>query len=234
MLSWGAGRPRGLPGQTARGTDRGREAGEAEGAGYHSSVRIRHSSFDARQHRGNEPGQQESAAQRERPSKSQLKREMTALQELGEQLLGLSLARLRTLPIPEKLYEAIELAQRIRDREGLRRQRQYIGRLMRDVDPQPIRDALSQHGASHRAEVAAMHSAEQWRERLLTQPDALDAFRHEHPQANPQLAKLVASARAEAGAAQHGRHYRELFRLLRDTIAAGQRQADEQPEGPGA
>lgn len=199
----------------------GRPGRGRRGAGYHSSVRIRHSSFDARQHRDHAQAPHEPASRHERPSKSQLKREMTALQELGEQLLGLPLAKLRTLPVPEKLYDAIELAQRIRDREGLRRQRQYIGRLMRDVDPEPIRDALSLHGSAHRAEVSAMHAAERWRERLLAEADAADAFRRDYPQVGPELEKLVAGARAEAGGPQHGRRYRELFRLLRDTIAAG-------------
>lgn len=184
-------------------------------------MRIRHSSFDARQHRDQPEQAQERSARDERPSKSQLKREMTALQELGEQLLRLPLAKLRTLPVPEKLYDAIELAQRIRDREGLRRQRQYIGRLMRDVDPAPLRDALSLDGATHRAQVAAMHGAEHWRERLLAEPGSLDDFRREYPQAGPELERLIEGAKAEAGAPQHGRRYRELFRLLRDLITAG-------------
>jgi ribosome-associated protein len=144
---------------------------------------------------------------------------MTALQELGEQLLKLPLPKLRDMPIPEKLYDAIELAQRIKDREGLRRQRQYIGRLMRDVDPAPLRDALSVDGAAHRAEVAAMHSAERWRERILAEPGALAEFFSGYPQGEREkLEKLVAGARADAASPQHGRHYRQLYRMLRDVI----------------
>lgn len=184
-------------------------------------MRIRHSSFDARQHRDQPEEQQEPSARYDRPSKSQLKREMTALQELGEQLLKLPLSKLRDMPIPEKLFDAIELAQRIKDREGLRRQRQYIGRLMRDVDPEPLRDALSLDGAAHRAEVAAMHSAERWRARLLADNAALAEFCSGYPQGARELEKLeklVAGARAEASAPQHGRSYRQLYRLLRDVI----------------
>lgn len=175
-------------------------------------------------------------AEGERPSKSQLKREMTALQELGERLLALPPQKLRELPVPEKLFDAIELARRIKDREGLRRQRQYIGRLMRDIDPEPLRDALSQDGATHRAEVAAMHSAEQWRERLLREPREAEAFRRRYPGADAELDRLVVAARAEAGAARPGRRYRELFRLLRDTIAADAAEAaspsEQQPTSP--
>lgn len=145
---------------------------------------------------------------------------MTALQELGEQLMGLPLAKLRKLQVPEKLYDAIELAQRIKGREGLRRQRQYIGRLMRDIDPEPLRDALSLDGAAHRAQVSAMHSAERWRERMLAEPTAVDEFRREYPQTGDALEKLVAGARARAGSPQNCREYRQLFRLLRDTIVA--------------
>jgi ribosome-associated protein len=193
-------------------------------------VRIRHSSFDARQHRDQPEEPQEPSARYDRPSKSQLKREMTALQ-----LLKLPLSKLRDMPIPEKLFDAIELAQRIRDREGLRRQRQYIGRLMRDVDPAPLRDALSVDGAAHRAEVAAMHSAERWRERLLADNAALAEFCSGYPQGPRELEKLeklVAGARAEASSPQHGRSYRQLYRLLRDIVlAASMPQPAARPAG---
>lgn len=162
-----------------------------------------------------------------RPSKSQLKREMTALQELGERLLTLAPARLRSLPIPQELVEAVELAQRIRgSREGLRRQRQYIGRLMREIDARPLRDALSVDGAAHRAEVAAMHAAEHWRERLLADPQALDELVERNPacaELADAIARLVDDARAELACAQPGRRHRELFRTLRDALSGAPR-----------
>jgi len=145
---------------------------------------------------------------------------MNALQDLGERLLEMPLAKLRTLPIPDQLIEAVELAQRIRNsREGLRRQRQYIGRLMRDIDAEPLRDALSADGAHHRREVATMHAAEHWRERLLADPKALAEFIEQFPHADPGLAKLIDETRADLGKTPPGRHYRELFRQLRDTIS---------------
>jgi len=155
-----------------------------------------------------------------RPSKSQLKREMTALQALGEQLLDVPPAKLRTLPIPSELIEAVELAQRIRNsREGLRRQRQFIGRLMREIDAGPLRDALAADGSRHRAEVAAMHAAEHWRTRLLEEPQAIDEFVAQHPALADELPRLVEQARAERAGGQPGRRQRELFRRLRDVLA---------------
>ncbi len=146
---------------------------------------------------------------------------MTELQKLGVQLLELPPAKLRDLPIPEELIEAIALAQKIRNsREGHRRQRQYIGRLMRDIDPEPIRDALSMHGARHRAEVAAMHTAEHWRERLLADPKALAEFSGLYPNAGDSLPALLDAARAELASGQPGRRIRELFRALRDAVTA--------------
>ena len=163
-----------------------------------------------------------------RPSKSQLKREMDELQQLGVQLLELPAARLRELPIPAELIEAVELAQRIRNsREGLRRQRQFIGKLMRDIDPEPLRDALSLHGSRHRAEVAAMHAAEHWRDRLLADPQALAEFRQRHPGADDALATLLDAARGEIAQGKPGRRIRELYRRLRDALI------EESSELPG-
>ncbi len=182
-----------------------------------------------------------------KPSKSQLKRDMTALQELGEALLRLQPSKLKRLPLPPDLVDAIELAQRITSREGLRRQRQYIGRLMRDVDAQPIRDALSVDGTRHRSEVARMHTAEHWRDRMLAAPDALAQFLAEHPGAAGHTASgpgtteagtsgtgtlgtgtdapvdwtaLIEAARQEKSRDQPGRSYRDLYRLLYRVLEA--------------
>ena len=172
-----------------------------------------------------------------KPSKSQLKRDMTALQELGEALLRLQPSKLKRLPLPPDLVDAIELAQRITSREGLRRQRQYIGRLMRDVDAQPIRDALSVDGTRHRSEVARMHTAEHWRDRMLAAPDALAQFLAEHPGATGHgtsgadtsgtgtdapvdWTALIEAARQEKSRDQPGRSYRDLYRLLYRVLEA--------------
>lgn len=145
---------------------------------------------------------------------------MTALQDLGEELLRLTPAKLRKLPIPQELIEAVELAQRIANsREGLRRQRQFIGKLMREIDAAPLRDALSADGARHRGEVATMHAAEHWRTRLLEEPAALAEFVALNPALADALPRLIEQVHAERAKAQPGRRYRELYRLLRDTLA---------------
>jgi len=166
----------------------------------------------------------------ERPSKSQRKREMTALQDLGEELLALPVPKLRALPIPPELVEAVELAQRIHSREGLRRQRQYIGRLMRDVDVGPLRLALDVDGAGHRLEVARMHAAERWRERLLGEPGALAAFRARHGDPGAEFERCVADAGAELARGQPGRRYRELYRTLRACLSADDAASKPSPE----
>ena len=165
-----------------------------------------------------EPQDGEDDQHRGRPSKSQLKRESTALQQLGEELLALPPGKLRNLPIPEQLIEAVELAHRIsKTRGGLRRQRQFIGKLMREIDPQPLREALASDGARHRNEVATMHAAEHWRERLLQEVGGLDEFVAQYPEHSPiavELERLIQTAKAEKAANQPGRRYRELYRQL--------------------
>lgn len=175
-----------------------------------------------------------------KPSKSQLKRDMTALQELGEELLRLQPSRLKRLPLPPDLVDAIELAQRITSREGLRRQRQYIGRLMRDVDAQPIRDALSVDGTRHRSEVARMHTAEHWRDRLLAEPDALAQFLAEHPVAADTAVdgpdgwkERIEAARLEKTRDQPGRGYRDLYRHLYRLLES-ESSADAEASGDAA
>lgn len=160
----------------------------------------------------------------DRPSKSQVKRDMTALQELGERLVALSRERLRQLPIPERLYDAIIEAQRTRSFEGRRRQRQYVGKLMRDVDPEPLRAQLAIWDGSSQAEVAQFHQYETLRERLLESDDQLTAFIARHPEADPQhLRAMIRAARKEnaanatlnPGQEPQRKQYRALFQEIK-------------------
>ena len=158
-----------------------------------------------------------------RTSKSQMKRDMIALQKLGEELVGQSGERLEKVELPEGLRDAIVDAQKIRDHEGRRRQMQYIGRLMRDVDVAPIRAALDAWAGASRAEAAALHAVERWRERLLDDDNALTDFASAHGAAlNPDtLQRLRATIRASRKERSDGRppkHFRELFRLVRDVV----------------
>lgn len=166
------------------------------------------------------PGRHDLSTGREvedtRPSKTQLKREMDALQDLGETLVGLDGARLASLDLPERLVDAIVLARGITRHEARRRQIQYVGRLMREVDPAPIRAALERWETVPREEKARFATLERWRERLLDDPQAIDAFVAAHPAADRDaLARAVAAARAERGSGGPPKAFRELFKWLR-------------------
>lgn len=157
----------------------------------------------------------------DRPSKSQLKRDMTALQDLGRRLTELPADRLERLGLPDRLREAIDQYTRITAHEGGRRQLQFIGRLMRDVDPVPLREALDAYHGESKAEVAAMHLAERWRERLLAEPAALAEFAATYRVADmTHLRNLMRGAAREKSGSKPPRDYRELYRALREAMAA--------------
>lgn len=155
------------------------------------------------------------------PSKTQRKRESHELQALGETIVGLPKARLDKLALPEPLLDAVMLARKITAHEGRRRQMQYIGKLMRRVDADAIRAVLVVDDDRHRAETAIMHAAERWRDALIAEPGRLTEFVGKYPLAALRnLHPMIRSAATEVSRAQHGRHYRELFRELRDIMSA--------------
>lgn len=153
-------------------------------------------------------------------SKTKRKQEMHELQALGAALVDLPETQLRAMPLDEDLRAAVLHAKRISRHEARRRQLQYIGRLMREVDPAPIRarlDALE--GTS--AEATARHRRlEQLRERLLADDAALTELVAEHPDADAQqLRALIRNARREQKEGRAPRAYRELFRTLKSMEA---------------
>ena len=152
----------------------------------------------------------------EGPSKSQLKREALELHDLGAELVELPPHQLATLGLPEKLVDAIELARRISSHGAKKRQRQYIGGLLRDLDTAPLRALLEQLKGADRASKARFQENERWRERLIKEGDgALAEFLTRHPNADRQhLRRLVREAAQEAAAGKPPRHARELFRYL--------------------
>ncbi|MDQ2962771.1 MAG: DUF615 domain-containing protein, partial [Pseudomonadota bacterium] len=151
----------------------------------------------------------------ERPSKTRQKAEMDALQMLGQALLDVGPARRAELDLPERLVEALDAAQRMTHREARRRQMQFIGRLMRDIEAAPIRTRLAQWADAPNAEKARLHAVERWRERLLAEDHALDRLCAERPAADrARLAALVGAVHAERARGQPPRAYRELFRAL--------------------
>jgi ribosome-associated protein len=148
-------------------------------------------------------------------SKTRRKHVMLALQDLGETLTELRPDRLAALALPERLAEAIATARKLTRHEARRRQMQFVGKLMRDIDPAPIEAQLVKWAAAPNAEKARLADVERWRERLLDEPDALDQLCVRLPRADrPRLAGLVARATHERshGSAPHA--YRELFREL--------------------
>jgi ribosome-associated protein len=155
------------------------------------------------------------------PSKTKRKQAMHALQDLGIQLVALDAKRLATLDLPEKLLDAIALARSATRHEAKRRQLQYIGRLMRDIDPAPLREALAAWAQGGQRERAHFALLEHWRDRVLSEPDGVQAFAAAYPAASPDtLMDLAADARAERarGAAPH--KGRALFRELKRIVDA--------------
>ncbi len=164
----------------------------------------------------------------EKPSKTQRKRAMHELQEIGERLIGLNPEQLAAIALPENLHEAVEQAQRITRHEARRRQLQYIGRLMRAVDPEPIREKLKVWDGVSTEETARVHRIERWRDKLIENDGAIGALVRAHPGIDAQrLRALVRNAREERNAGRPPRAYRELFRTLRDIIADSQPVPDD-------
>jgi ribosome-associated protein len=140
---------------------------------------------------------------------------MHDLQELGEALVNLSASRLSALALPERLSDAVTQARGITKHEARRRQMQFIGRLMRDVDPEPIKAQLAHWNDAPNAEKARLASVERWRERLLQGADALDALCAAAPAANRvEIADLIAKTQRERALGSPPHAYRELFRAL--------------------
>lgn len=153
-------------------------------------------------------------------SKSQDKRDMAALRDLGASLLDLPQARVDALPLNEKLAGALRDARRITSHEARRRQIQYIGKLMREQDPAPIRAALAEAAGQSASARARQKQLEQWRERLIKDDAALTEFAGEHPATDVQVLRtLIRNARKEIAGAHPPRAQRELFRVVREALA---------------
>ena len=159
------------------------------------------------------------------PSRTELKRESTELQKLGEELLTLRDEWMARLNLPEKLQDALHEAKNISNFEGKRRQMQFIGKLMRQLEPEildQVRSALvDQHSGSAR-ETLALHQTEKGRDDLITDEDAFTRWVAAFPKTDSQqLRALIRQARKDAvpgkpgEAPRHGKAYRELFQMVR-------------------
>src|SRR5882724_12784319 len=153
---------------------------------------------------------------------------MHELQALGTRLVELNSEQLAAVGLPENLRDAIEFARRTTKHEARRRQMQYIGRLMRSVDPEPIREKLKIWDGVSAEHTAQQHRVERWRDKLIENDGAIGALVRAHPGIDAQrLRALVRNAREERNAGRPPRAYRELFRTLRDIIADSQPVPDD-------
>ena len=148
-------------------------------------------------------------------SKTRRKKQMAELQDLGAALVKLSREQLERIQMPGELREAVLECQRFTKHEAIRRQMQYIGRIMRGIDAGPIAAQLAAMHAPSRRDTALFHLAEKWRSEMLADPAAIDRFVHAFPAADPhRLRGLVDAAGAERRAERSPRNFRELFHVI--------------------
>lgn len=149
------------------------------------------------------------------PSKTQLKKDMHELQELGETLTTMSKDKLDQLDLPESLRDALEELGRVGKHEATRRHMQFIGKLMRDIDPEPIRAQIDRWEMGTRANKAAFKASERWRDRLIAEPDALTEFATQQPEIDREaLNELLKRARTQAARGEAPAASRQVFRMI--------------------
>jgi ribosome-associated protein len=166
------------------------------------------------------------------PSKTQLKAEADSQQALGVRLTALSKDKLIKLNLSEELFEAVLESKKITANGAIRRHRQYLGRLMREIDTAPIIEQLARWDGKHTAENAYFHGLERWRERLIHDSDALSEFMARHPATDSQqLRSLIRNAQKELASNKPPKSSRELFKLLREITSAEDPEAEQDPLG---
>jgi len=173
----------------------------------------------------------------ERPSKSEAKRQSLVLQKLGEELVNEARDRVKRVPMPEDVREAILMCQTISNHEGRRRQMQFVGKKMRTLDEEEIaiiqRTIDSWKGMS-KADTAALHALERRRDKLLADDKALTVLLSEHAELDGQhLRTLIRNARKEQAENKPPKAYREIFQILKDLSNKGKAAkagADAEPE----
>ncbi|WLI88499.1 ribosome biogenesis factor YjgA [Massilia sp. R2A-15] len=162
----------------------------------------------------------------ERPSKSEAKRQSLEVQKLGEELVNAPRDRVKRVPMPEDVMEAILMCQTITNHEGRRRQMQFVGKKMRTLDEEEIaviqRTIEGWKGMS-KADTAALHALERRRDKLLADDKALTVLLEEHPELDVQhLRALIRNARKEQAENKPPKAYREIFQILKDLSKKGQ------------
>jgi ribosome-associated protein len=159
-------------------------------------------------------------------SKTRRKREAHDLQDLGKALVKLSREQLARVDMPESLRDAVAECRRFTRHEAIRRQMQYIGRIMRDIDASPIAAQLAELEAPSKRQTALFHVAEQWRDEIVANPEAIARLVQEYPDVDAKrVQELAERARDEKRTSKPPRRYRELFHVLNALLQAhGRRQ----------
>lgn len=153
------------------------------------------------------------------PSKTKIKKQMHDLQDIGAELVALGKDQLAQLSLPENLHDAIREMHRINKFGAQRRQMQYIGKLMREVDTAPIIAKLDAWKGVSQQHTAHLHLLERWRDRLLESDSALTELLATHPQTDAQhLRALIRNAQKEKEAGKSPKSYREIFQVLKDLL----------------
>ncbi|NBI13498.1 ribosome-associated protein [[Haemophilus] felis] len=148
-------------------------------------------------------------------SKSEIKRDAEALKKLGEQLVNLTKPQLAKIPLDESLLEAVELAQRLQ-KEARRRQLQYIGKLLRNIDVEPIQESLEKLENKHNQQQAILHRLEKLRDSLLQNAEMITQVCNDYPKVDPQhLRNLIRCAHKEQEQNKPAKAYREIFQYLK-------------------
>ncbi|WP_199610773.1 ribosome biogenesis factor YjgA [Flocculibacter collagenilyticus] len=155
-------------------------------------------------------------------SKTELKRDMEELQALGEELVSLSPSQRKKVPLDEDLQDALILADKLKPKkEAFRRHLQFIGKLMRGRDPEPIKAALEVIRNRHNRAAKLLHQLEELRDELITQGDSrINELVSEHPSIDRQkLRQLVRNAKKEQEKKSAPKAYREIFQYLKENMA---------------
>jgi ribosome-associated protein len=185
----------------------------------HSGTQARNSDNTYTRGRGLRDLPAEDEEQELPPSKTKVKKQMHQLRDLGKELTELGRDQLAQLDIPENLREAIREAKSINKFGAQRRQIQYIGKLMREVDTAPILARLDAWKGKSQQHTAYMHQLERWRDRLMQDDAALTQLLAAHPGADAQrLRALIRNAQKEMEGGKPPKNYREIFQVLRDII----------------
>ena len=151
------------------------------------------------------------------PSKTKLKAEADAQQALGVKLSELPKDKLQKLNLPEDVLAAVLETKKITANGAIRRQKQYLGRLMREIDTAPILDQLARWDGKHTAENAYFHGLERWRDRLISDVNAVSEFISQYPLVDiQQLRTLVRNAQKELATNKPPKSSREIFKLIRE------------------